>query len=244
MDIIPAIDLIGGKCVRLIKGNYENKKIYPGDPVEMAKVFEDHGLKRLHLVDLEGALKRKVIHWKVLENIAFQCKNLMIDFGGGIQSNEDIRIVFESGAHMATLGSMAVKNDKVFQEWVQCYGVKKILLGADVKNERIAFQGWKKISHIHLHFFLNFKCKIGLRKIFCTDIDKDGLLSGPSIDLYKKIIEDFPHLELIASGGIKSLKDLDDLQRIGCRGAIIGKIFFERKDFLKSVCSWIEKNKC
>jgi len=238
MQIIPAIDLIDGKCVRLTQGDYSQKIIYNENPVEVAKQFEDIGIKRLHLVDLDGAKKGEVVNYKVLEKISSQT-NLKIDFGGGIKTNETIKIVFESGASIATIGSVAVKNKDLFFSWVLKYGADKILLGADVKNELIAISGWLEETKINIFDFIKENMKEGIQTIFCTDISKDGLLQGASDELYKKIIEEFPSLNLIASGGVSSLNDLDQLKTIGCSGAIVGKAIYENKISMKELKKYI-----
>ena len=238
MQIIPAIDLIDGKCVRLTQGDYAQKKIYNENPLEVAKLFEDIGIKRLHLVDLDGAKKGEVVNYKVLEKIASQTK-LIIDFGGGIKTNETIKIVFDSGASLAAIGSVAVKNKDLFFSWINKYGADKVLLGADVNEEKIAISGWLEKTEINIFDFINENMKEGIKTIFCTDISKDGLLQGASVDLYQKIIEQFPTLNLIASGGVTSLKDLDELKSIGCSGAIVGKAIYEERISMKELKKYI-----
>lgn len=228
MEIIPAIDIIDGKCVRLTQGDYAQKKIYNEHPLEVAKQFEDAGLERLHLVDLDGAKAGMVKNWKVLETIAGKTA-LVVDFGGGIKSGKDVTIVFDSGAAMATVGSIAVKNKDVFEKWLLEFGPEKFLLGADVKGENIAVHGWTETTDIDLFDFLQQYIDKGITNVFCTDVSKDGLLAGPSIDLYKKIIARFSSLHFIASGGVSSMKDLEDLDAIGCSGAIIGKAIYENR---------------
>lgn len=224
--IIPAIDIIEGKCVRLTQGDYSQKKIYNENPLEVAKEFESLGIKRLHLVDLDGAKAGKVINYKVLENIAKNTK-LHIDFGGGIKTDDDFETVFKYGAQIATIGSAAVKNKELFFSWLKKYGPEKILLGADVKNENISIGGWLESTDISIFDFIKENMEQGVTTLFCTDISKDGLLQGPSIDLYKKIIEKFPKLNLIASGGVAQMSDLGELNALGCSGAIIGKAYYE-----------------
>jgi len=226
MEIIPAIDIIDGKCIRLTQGDYSQKKIYNNNPLEVALEFEDIGIKRLHLVDLDGAKQGKIVNYKVLETIANKTK-LIIDFGGGIKTNEDIKSVFESGANIATIGSIAVKNETLFFSWIKKYGQDKILLGADVKDEKIAINGWFETTELLVTDFIKKNMAEGITTIFCTDIAKDGLLQGPSIDLYKKILLAFPKLNLIASGGVSNNKDLEILKEIGCSGAIVGKAIYE-----------------
>lgn len=226
IEIIPAIDIIDGKCVRLTQGDYSKKIIYDENPLEVALMFEANGIKRLHLVDLDGAKKGNVVNIKVLENIASKT-NLIIDFGGGIKTNESIQMVFNSGANSATIGSIAVKDKNLFFEWLIKYGSEKILLGADVKNEKIAINGWLENTDINVFQFLKENFEMGIKNIFCTDISFDGLLKGPSVELYKKIISKFPELNFIASGGVSSKKDIETLNEIGCKGVIIGKAIYE-----------------
>lgn len=226
MDIIPAIDIIDGKCVRLTQGDYSQKKIYNEHPLEVAKEFEDAGLRRLHLVDLDGAKNGTVKNWKVLETISGKT-SLIIDFGGGIKTEKDVQIVFDSGASLATVGSIAVKDEKEFIKWLLKFGADKFLLGADVKNEKIAVAGWQETTDIWIYDLIEKYIQHGISQLFCTDVSKDGKLEGPAIDLYKNIIEKFPSLFFIASGGVSSIKDLDDLQHAGCKGAIIGKAIYE-----------------
>jgi len=234
MQIIPAIDLIDGKCVRLTQGDYAQKKIYNEYPLEVAKQFEDAGLMRLHLVDLDGAKAGEIKNWKVLETIAGKT-NLFIDFGGGIKTEKDVQIVFDSGAALATVGSIAVKNENEFTCWLKQYGAEKFLLGADVKEEKIAVHGWQETTEIWIYDFIEKYLQHGIKQIFCTDVSKDGKLEGPSTDLYKHIIQKFPELHFIASGGVSSMKDLDDLQTIGCSGVIVGKAIYENKISLKEI---------
>ena len=228
MEIIPAIDLIDGKCVRLTQGDYEQKIIYNEYPLEVAKQFEDAGLKRLHLVDLDGAKEGVVKNWKVLETIAGKT-NLTIDFGGGIKTEKDVRIVFDSGSSMATVGSIAVKNENEFVSWLNQFGADKFLLGADVKDEKIAIHGWQERTDIWIYDFMEKYFQLGIQQVFCTDVSKDGKLEGPSVNLYKSILQKFPALHFIASGGVSSIKDLEDLRTIGCKGAILGKAIYENR---------------
>jgi phosphoribosylformimino-5-aminoimidazole carboxamide ribotide isomerase len=228
MEIIPAIDIIDGKCVRLTQGDYSQKKVYNQHPLEVARAFEDAGLTRLHLVDLDGAKAGAVKNWKVLETLAGKT-GLIIDFGGGIKSEKDLSIVYQSGAAFATIGSLAVKDEKTFTEWLHTYGADRFLLGADVKSEKIAVSGWLETTDIWIYDFIEQYLQKGIKQIFCTDVSKDGLLAGPSLDLYKNIIVKFPDLHFIASGGVSSLKDVDDLQEIGCSGVIIGKAIYENR---------------
>jgi phosphoribosylformimino-5-aminoimidazole carboxamide ribotide isomerase len=226
LQIIPAIDIIDGKCVRLTEGDYSQKKIYNEHPLEVAKQFEDAGLTRLHLVDLDGAKAGAVKNWKVLETIAAKT-SLIIDFGGGIKNENDVKIVFNSGAALATVGSMAVKDETEFVKWLLIFGADKFLLGADVKEEKIAINGWTEKTDIWIYDLIEKYIAHGVKQIFCTDVSKDGKLEGPSIDLYKNIITKFPELYFIASGGVSSIKDLEELQTIGCKAAIIGKAIYE-----------------
>ncbi len=228
MQIIPAIDIIDGKCVRLTQGDYKRKTIYNHHPLETAKQFEDAGIRRLHLVDLDGAKAGAVQNWKVLEAVAGKT-SLIIDFGGGIKTEKDLDIVFNSGAALATIGSLAVKDEVKFTEWLAHYGAGKFLLGADVKDEKIAVSGWAESTNVWVYDFIQNYMEKGIKQVFCTDISKDGLLQGPSVDLYKNIVTKFSELFFIASGGVSSLKDLDDLRNIGCKGVIIGKAIYEGK---------------
>jgi phosphoribosylformimino-5-aminoimidazole carboxamide ribotide isomerase len=228
MTIIPAIDIIDGKCVRLTQGDYNQKTVYNEHPLEVAKQFEDAGFTRLHLVDLDGAKAGAVKNWKVLEAIAGKTK-LVVDFGGGIKTENDVNIVFECGSALATVGSIAVKDETTFTSWLEKFGADKFLLGADVKDEKIAVAGWLETTDIWIYDFIEKYIEKGVQKIFCTDVRKDGKLEGPSIDLYKKIIIKFPSLHFIASGGVSSINDVDELQEIGCKGVIIGKAIYEGK---------------
>ena len=234
MQIIPAIDIIGGKCVRLTQGDYSQKTIYNEYPLEVAKQFEDAGLQRLHLVDLDGAKAGTVKNWKVLEAIAGKTA-LTIDFGGGIKKEDDVKIVFESGAAYATIGSLAVKDETSFVAWLQTWGAQKFLLGADVKEEKIAVGGWLETTNIWVYDFIRKYLDHGVQQVFCTDVSKDGKLEGPSLPLYKNIISEFPALHFIASGGVSCMKDLEALRSIGCRGAIVGKAIYEGRIMLEDL---------
>jgi phosphoribosylformimino-5-aminoimidazole carboxamide ribotide isomerase len=234
MEIIPAIDIIEGKCVRLTQGDYEQKKIYNEHPLEVAKQFEDAGLKRLHLVDLDGAKAGAVKNWKVLEALVSKT-SLIIDFGGGIKKEDDVKIVFSSGAALATIGSLAVKNEEEFVKWLLIFGADKFLLGADVKDEKIAVSGWLEKTDIWIYDFIQKYIEHDVQQIFCTDVSKDGKLEGPAINLYKNIIDKFPDLHFIASGGVSSLRDLEELKEIGCKGAIVGKAIYENRISLKEL---------
>lgn len=227
-QIIPAIDIIDGKCVRLTQGDYSKKTIYNDDPLEVAKQFEDVGIERLHLVDLDGAKQGTVINYQVLENLASNTK-LTIDFGGGIKTEEDLSKVFNGGASIATIGSLAVKNKSLFFSWIQKYGADKFLLGADVKEEQIAIGGWLETTDISVFDFVKENMNQGIKTIFCTDISKDGLLKGPSVELYEKLIMQDNSLQLIASGGVSCVDDLYALKEMGCSGAIVGKAIYEEK---------------
>jgi phosphoribosylformimino-5-aminoimidazole carboxamide ribotide isomerase len=226
MEIIPAIDIIDGKCVRLTQGDYSQKKVYNEKPLEVAREFEDAGLKRLHLVDLDGARAGAVRNWKVLETIAGKT-SLVIDFGGGIKTEKDVQIVLGSGAAFATVGSIAVKDEKEFGRWLQLMGPGKFLLGADVKEEKIAVAGWLETTDIWIYDFIEKYIEKGIEQLFCTDVSKDGKLEGPSVDLYRNITGKFPSLHFIASGGVSGMEDLDALEEAGCKGVIIGKAIYE-----------------
>ena len=233
MFIIPAIDIIDGKCVRLTQGDYAQKKVYNENPLEVAKMFEDAGLKRLHLVDLDGAKSGHIINHKVLERIAKETK-LTVDFGGGVKTDSDIQLAFNSGAAQVTGGSIAVKNPVIFSSWIKQYG-GKIILGADVKDEKIATNGWLEDSGIDLWDFLADYVAKGAEYTVCTDISKDGALQGTATELYKKMISKFPKLNVIASGGVTTLQDLHDLKAVGCYGAIVGKAIYENRISLKEL---------
>jgi phosphoribosylformimino-5-aminoimidazole carboxamide ribotide isomerase len=238
MRIIPAIDIIDGKCVRLTQGDYDCKKIYNEKPLEVAKAFEGSGIQFLHLVDLDGAMSNKIVNWKVLENICTKT-SLKVDFGGGIKSEKSIRLALRCGANQVTGGSIAVKNKKMFTQWISKFGENKIILGADVQNKRIAINGWKEETSIELFDFLNNYVQKGIQYVICTDISKDGLLEGSSIDLYVKIMNCFPELKLIASGGVTDISELDKLIEIGVEGIIIGKAIYENKITLKELEAYV-----
>ena len=241
MQIIPAIDIIAGKCVRLSKGDFSQMKVYNEHPLEVAIQFQDAGMQRLHLVDLDGAKAGKVQNWKVLETLAGKT-NLEIDFGGGIKTKKDIDIIFNSGAVMATVGSIAVKDETLLSQWLELYGTNKFLIGADVKDEKIAVAGWLETSGVWIYDFLQKYMEKGVRQFFCTDVSKDGQLEGPAVDLYKNLIQKFPSLSLIASGGVSNLKDLDALQNAGCSGVIIGKAIYEGRITLKQLATYKRTN--
>jgi phosphoribosylformimino-5-aminoimidazole carboxamide ribotide isomerase len=239
MRIIPAIDIIEGKCVRLSKGDYNTKKIYNEHPLEVAKKFEAHGIEYLHLVDLDGAKSKHIVNHKVLEKIASNT-SLKIDFGGGLKTDEDLRIAFESGANQITGGSIAVKDRETFISWINKYSPEKIILGADAKDEMVAVSGWMEESKEELIPFIQTYQKEGIRAVICTDISKDGMLEGPSFDLYRKILEACgPHILLIASGGISTFEELPKLAELGCEGTIIGKAIYENRISLKQLEKFI-----
>lgn len=228
MTIIPAIDIIDGKCVRLTKGDYSQKTIYNEDPLEVALAFEDIGLQRLHLVDLDGAKAGDVKNWKVLEKIAGKTK-LIIDFSGGISTQKNLDITLNSGAAFVSIGSIAVKDEFTFTGWLLAYGADRFIIGTDVRDEQILIKGWTESTSVNV-FDLIHKYKLkAVKQFFCTDVSKDGLLAGPSLDLYKKIINEHPSIDLIASGGVSSVKDLEELREVGCSGVIIGKAIYENK---------------
>ncbi|GGM74654.1 1-(5-phosphoribosyl)-5-[(5-phosphoribosylamino) methylideneamino] imidazole-4-carboxamide isomerase [Dyadobacter beijingensis] len=228
IQIIPAIDLIEGKCVRLTQGDYGQKKIYNENPLEVALQFEDAGLKRLHLVDLDGAKAKKVVNWKVLETIASKT-SLHVDFGGGVQSDDDLKIVFESGAKQVTGGSVAVKQPDLFEHWLKTYGGERIILGADAKNEKIAVSGWEEGTAIWVYDFVEEYVEKGVKYTISTDVAKDGLLQGPSFDLYKNLQDKCPDLNIIASGGIAGIEDVEKLAEMNIYGVIIGKAIYENR---------------
>jgi len=225
MRIIPAIDILGGKCVRLTQGDYNNQKIYNENPLEVAKAFEDNGIHYLHLVDLDGAKSHRIVHYNILEEIV-KNTSLIVDFGGGIKSVNDVRIAFECGASQITIGSVAVHTPSLFIEWVNKYGNDKILLGADTYNGKIVSQGWLEHSENDVLFFIAQYAQKGVKYVVCTDITKDGMLQGTSHELYTRILQNVD-VRLIASGGVSSLDDIKELQKIGCEGAIIGKALYE-----------------
>ncbi len=237
MRIIPAIDIIEGKCVRLSKGDYSTQKVYNENPLEVAKAFADHGIRFLHLVDLDGAKSKHIVNHKILEQLAAKTP-LHIDFGGGLKSDEDLRIAFESGAKQITGGSIAVKNPELFCQWIETYGADKIILGADIKGEFIATDGWLETSDQTLYEFLAWYESKGVQYTICTDISKDGMLQGPAFELYEKI-QSQTKLKLIASGGISSFAELPKLAALGCEGTIIGKALYEKRISLKELEQFI-----
>jgi phosphoribosylformimino-5-aminoimidazole carboxamide ribotide isomerase len=234
IEIIPAIDIIGGKCVRLSKGDYDTKKVYNENPLEVALAFEDHGIKRLHMVDLDGAISHHIINYQTLEKVATGT-SLIIDFGGGIKTDEDLNIAFESGAKMVTGGSIAVRQPDVFSGWIKKYGKECIILGADAKEKKIAVNGWKEDTQIDLLPYLGDYIKKGINKVICTDIDCDGMLQGPSTALYQEILKEYPHLYLIASGGVSHVGDLEQLANAGVPAVIFGKAIYEGRITLKEL---------
>ena len=255
MRIIPAIDIIEGKCVRLSKGDYDTKKVYNEDPLEVAKEFEDHGIQYLHLVDLDGAKSKRVVNYPILEKIASRT-GLQIDFGGGIKSDEDLHMVFESGAHQATGGSIAVKSRDTFLKWLEHYGANRIILGADCRDGRISVSGWQEDSSEEVVPFIKAYQKKGIEYVICTEISKDGMLEGPAFDLYREILgktakietsvgpsgvedREVPGIKLIASGGISGMDELPRLANLGCEGVIIGKAIYENRIALKDLENYI-----
>jgi len=241
IEIIPAIDIIDGKCVRLSQGDYQQKTIYNENPLEVAKMFESAGLKRLHLVDLDGAKAHHIVNQKVLESIATNT-GLVIDFGGGLKSDEDLKIAFESGATMVTGGSIAVKSPEIFLRWIEKFGADKIILGADAKNKMVAVSGWQEVSELPLLEFIESYTIKGIRKVISTDIARDGMLTGPSIDLYEELMAKFSTLELIASGGIASMKDIYELDAMGVPGVITGKAIYENRISLDEIKNFHKMN--
>lgn len=234
MEIIPAIDVINGKCVRLTQGDYTRQKVYSDNPLEMAKRFADAGLKRLHLVDLDGAKAGRVSNWAVLEELAGHT-DLSIDFGGGISSREDVQRALDAGASYITVGSLAVREEATLLLWMQDWGADRFILGADVKEEHLVIRGWTEATTISVFTFIENYLAKGVLRIFCTDISKDGQLSGPSLSLYTSIIHQFPDLQFIASGGVSRVQDLVQLQEIGCKGVIVGKAIYEGRISLKEL---------
>lgn len=234
IELIPAIDIIDGKCVRLSQGDYGTKKVYNENPVEVAKEFEANGIRRLHVVDLDGAASHHVVNYRVLERIASRT-SLIIDFGGGIKSDEDLVIAFENGAEMVTVGSLAVSNPELFLKWLNKYGAGKIILGADVKDRKIAVNGWKEETTKDLLPFLNEYLRHGVEKVICTDISKDGMLEGPSIDLYKEMLQQNQNLYLIASGGVSGMDDIIALEEASIPAVIFGKALYEGRIKLKDL---------
>jgi phosphoribosylformimino-5-aminoimidazole carboxamide ribotide isomerase len=238
IELIPAIDIIDGKCVRLSQGDYASKKVYNENPVEVAREFEEHGIRRLHVVDLDGAASNHVVNYRTLERIASHT-SLIIDFGGGVKSDEDLIIAFENGAQMVTGGSIAVKDPELFSSWLEKFGNEKIILGADAKDRKIAVNGWKDESTCDLFPFLEGYIKKGITKVICTDISCDGMLQGPSVELYKDILARFPDLHLIASGGVSCADDIRILEEAGVPGVIFGKALYEGRISFKELESFL-----
>lgn len=238
MRLIPAIDIIDGKCVRLSKGDYDTKKIYNENPLEVAKSFEAHGIQYLHLVDLDGSKSSRIVNYKILEQIASKT-SLKIDFGGGLKSDSDLKIAFESGANQITGGSIAIKQPEVFKSWIQQYGAGKIILGADAINEEVAISGWLEESKEEVIPFIQNYQKEGIQYVICTDISKDGMLEGPSFELYQRILEQTKDVKLIASGGISTFDELPKLAELGCEGTIIGKAIYEGRITMKQLENYI-----
>lgn len=238
IEFIPAIDIIDGKCVRLSQGKYDSQKVYNENPVEVAKEFEAYGISRLHVVDLDGAASHHVVNYRVLDRIASQT-SLIIDFGGGVKSDEDLVIAFDNGAQMVTLGSIAVKQPELFCQWLEKYGEEKIILGADVKDNKIAISGWKEESTQELMPFLKNYIEKGINKVLCTDISRDGMLEGPSIPLYKDIMAAFPDIHLIASGGVSSIDDILKLHESGIPAVVVGKALYEGKISLRELSRYL-----
>lgn len=234
IELIPAIDLIDGKCVRLTQGDYSTKKIYNEDPLEVAKIFEDHGIRRLHVVDLDGAREGRIINYRTLERIASRT-SLIIDFGGGLKQENDLEIAFESGAQMVTGGSIAVKKPEIFTSWIKKFGSEKIILGADAKDKKIAISGWEETTDKELIPFIQDYYDKGITKTICTDICKDGMLQGPSIELYQEIREMIPFIYIIASGGVSSIEDIEKLIEAKIPAVIFGKAIYEGKIQLKDL---------
>ena len=234
MRIIPAIDIIDGKCVRLTQGDYARKKVYNEDPLEVALSFQEAGLNHLHLVDLDGAKAGKVINWTVVESITQNTK-LRVDFGGGIKTEPELNRLFDIGVRQVNLGSIAVKNRALVQDWIQQFGADKIILSADVKNEKIAISGWAEDSAINITDFINDYIQLGITYVTCTDISTDGMLQGPNTGLYAKLLQAFPSIKLIASGGVSNINDIGELRKIGVDGVIVGKAIYEGKINLKDL---------
>ena len=241
IELIPAIDLIEGKCVRLTKGDYDTKKIYAEDPIVMAQHFEQIGFRRLHVVDLDGAKSKHVVNLDVLRGITSNT-HLKVDFGGGIKTDEDLEKVLEAGASMVTIGSIAISNPELYLEWLNKYGAEHLILGADVRNGRVSINGWKEDSDHELIPFLKKFVDAGVTRVLCTDISRDGMLSGPSVNLYKEILKAYPGLKLIASGGVRHMGDVETLEHAGLHSVIIGKAIYEESITLKEINRYIQKH--
>lgn len=228
IELIPAIDLIGGKCVRLIKGDYDSKKVYNEDPVAQAKEFENLGFKRLHIVDLDGAKSKHIVNDAVLKAIT-EATELTVDFGGGIKTEDDIRKAFEAGADMVTVGSVAVTQPELFLSWLDTFGAERIILGADVRNGKVSINGWKEDSTEDLLPFLKTYIEHGVKNVLCTEISKDGTLAGPAVELYEKLMAEYPQINLIASGGVSNVEDIVELDTKGIPAVVFGKAYYEER---------------
>lgn len=237
IELIPAIDIIDGKCVRLTKGDYNNKKIYNENPVIVAQDFEKQGFRRLHIVDLDGAKSNHIVNVDILRRITSET-NLIVDFGGGIKTDNDIELAFENGASMVTIGSIAVTQPELFVSWIDKYGPERIILGADVRNGKISINGWKEDSTEELLPFLKYYIDKGINKVLCTDISKDGMLQGTAIELYKSVMREYPSLQLIASGGVSCLSDIIELENNGIPAVVFGKAIYEGKINLNELWEW------
>lgn len=237
IELIPAIDIIDGKCVRLTKGDYDQKKVYNDDPIEVAKQFESLGFRRLHVVDLDGAKSKHIVNVDVLKAIT-SATNLIVDFGGGIKTDNDIELAFANGASLVTIGSIAVTQPELFASWLEKYGADRIILGADVRNGKISINGWKEDSAEDLLPFLKYYINKGVINVLCTEISKDGMLEGPATDLYKEVMAEYPNLNLIASGGISSNEDIKELNRYGIPSVVFGKAIYEGKIDMKELWDW------
>jgi phosphoribosylformimino-5-aminoimidazole carboxamide ribotide isomerase len=238
IDIIPAIDILDGKCVRLSQGDYTKKTVYNEDPIEVAKMFEANGLRRLHVVDLDGAASNHIVNYRILDLIASRT-SLIIDFGGGIKTDEDLVLAFDNGAEMVTVGSVAVTHPDRFERWLARYGSKKIILGADVKDRLIAVGGWKEETKTELSPFLDNYVHKGIERVLCTDISRDGMLEGPNIELYKEIMAKHSNLYLIASGGVSSIADIEALDKAGIPAVVFGKAFYEGRITMKEIYDYL-----
>ena len=236
IELIPAIDIIEGQCVRLTKGDYDQKTVY-GNPLEMAQEFERIGFRRLHMVDLDGAKSKHIVNDEVLKRIT-KATNLIVDFGGGIKTDEDIRKAFDNGASMVTVGSIAVTQPELFLSWVEQYGAERLILGADVRNGKISINGWKEDSTEDLLPFLRRYIDAGVRNVLCTEISKDGTLQGPAIELYQRVMKEYPELQLIASGGVSSIEDINSLDAAGIPAVVFGKAIYEGKINLQELWDW------
>ncbi len=241
IELIPAIDIIEGKCVRLTKGEYSSQKTYSENPLEIAKQLEDIGVKRLHMVDLDGAKSKHIVNHKVLETIA-NSTSLKIDFGGGIKSDADVHTAFDSGASLVTIGSVASTSPELFMSWIDKYGTDKIILGADVRNGMISINGWKEDSQYSLFDFLDKYIEAGIINILCTEISRDGMLEGPATDLYKEIMQRYPNINLIASGGISCMKDIEVLDDNGIPSVVFGKAMYEERISMADIRNWLIEN--